>query len=178
MADSCVHCNEMTDFIGTGKLLPSKCLIYKRECSELINTKNLYCINELWWKSSCQHLLLQVTHAKLPHNSECANLLVTRRCAEMWVCLPLLYALKQGHWGVLVYSRGSHEQKIECQWQADVFDATVHWTHPHFLSQCWAGQPTCLGNGLPCCVVGSVTIIERQSTLLLMNKWKEGQTDY
>lgn len=102
------------------------------------------------------------SHAKLPHNPECANLLVTRWCAQMCVCLPLLYALKQGHLGVLVYSRGSHEQKIECQLQVDVFDATVHWKHPHFLSQCWAGQPTCLGNGLPCCVVGSVTVIQRQ----------------
>jgi len=47
MAGSYVHCNEMTDFIETGKLLPSKYLLYKRECSESIITNNLYCINEL-----------------------------------------------------------------------------------------------------------------------------------
>jgi hypothetical protein len=48
MAGSYVHYNEMSDFIGTGKLLLSKYLTYKMESSELIITNNLYCINELW----------------------------------------------------------------------------------------------------------------------------------
>jgi len=48
MAGYYVHCNEMTDFTETGKLLPSKYLTYERECSELIITNNLHCFNELW----------------------------------------------------------------------------------------------------------------------------------
>jgi hypothetical protein len=48
MASSYVHCNEMTDFIVTGKLLPNKYLTYKMECSELIITNTLYGINEAW----------------------------------------------------------------------------------------------------------------------------------
>jgi hypothetical protein len=43
-----VPCNEITDFIETEKLLPSKYLTCKKECSELIITKNLYSINDLW----------------------------------------------------------------------------------------------------------------------------------